>query len=537
MSPDYDHALRSVSASRRTLLRGTGAVVTATVTGAVPAFEAFAQGGATPAGGATPVTIVPGASWPTLQGDPARTGAAADAAFTGEPTLLWRFETGLSGSNASPVIVDGVVYSTAGVLDAGVVFALDLRTGDLLWSVEVDAVPFGSTPAVADGIIYIAGLNGTVYAIDLDTQETLWTASLGSSTSSSPVVVGDIIACGADDDHLHVLDRADGTERWALRVGEGTSYVLGPSPSYANDVLYYASLNADRDGALHAANAGTGEELWRFAPDNPGLGTPAIADDVAYVGSDAGGVYAIDTRSGDELWSAEVGRVVSAPAIIDDAVIVQSMQGVLLSLDRATGEVTWQASNRASWSSPVIANDLAIVGVDDLWFAMGIHGFDLETGEKRWHVRTNGTVSPPAVSGNVLVVADSGGVTAIGSADGDALSRGTNGEGTYFGEVRFSEAVDDANLPIDPAPVLPHGTAELFAAWDHVGVSGEATSDVTWWLDGEVVVERSAPWGGPSAGHAWERIVSSEGPLPVGTYEIELGLDGVPMRRATVQIS
>jgi outer membrane protein assembly factor BamB len=450
---------------------------------------------------------------------------------------LWRYDPEVSGTNASPVIIDGVVYVTVGMLGGGSLIALDLATGENLWSTPIEFEPFGSTPAVVDGVIYLAGIQGDVAAIDLETQKERWSTKLDAGTSSSPVVVDDLLYIGADDDQLYALDVADGAERWRFTVGEGASYTLGPSPAVADGAVFYANASSEAEKGLFALAAVTGDEVWHFEPEEPGLFTPAIVDDTLYVGGDGGDVYAIDVATGEERWKSTVSSAWSTPAVADDAVFVQTMAGSLACLDRETGDIRWEAATPASWCSPVIAGDTVYVGAEALWFEMGLYALDRATGEQRWYMRVDGVMAPVAISGEALVVASSdGAVCAVGGSHGDAVERGTDGEGAFLTPIVFSTEVDEWNMPIDPADTLPADTSQLIAGFDYVGLKFEAAWEAVWTLDGEPLATRTDSWAQGSSGRVTEQITANEGSLSPGRYGLELRVDGTPIRRGEVVI-
>lgn len=525
--------VRDQEFDRRALMRAGGAL--ALGAGALPlAGGAGVAGRATPE--ASPVAIRGAVDWPMLQGSPARTGRAADPGPGGEPELLWRYDPQISGTNSAPVIVDGVVYITVGRLGGGGLVAVDLLTGEELWWTEFGFEPFGTTLAIVDGVAYLAGIGGDIAALDLASRDVLWTGALGAGTSSSPLVVDGLLAIGADDDQLHVHDVADGAERWRFAAGQGADYTLGPSPAYADGLLFYANASEKADTGLFAIDAASGEQRWHMEPDTPGLYTPAVVEGVVYVGGDGGDVYALDAASGEERWKTTVGRTWSTPAVADGDVYVQTMDGVLACLDRESGDVRWHSSTPASWCSPVVAGDLVHVAADELWFEMGLYAFDRTTGAQRWYMRTSGSMAPVAVSGNVLVIhASDGTLCGVGGSNGDAVSRGTDGNGAFLTRLVFSTEVDENSVPVDPDERFDEGISRLVASFDHVGLKYEAPWEADWTLDGESIYTFSGTWDG-SSDRAWVDIAANSGALPVGQYGLELRFDGIPVRRGEVTI-
>ena len=98
--------------------------------------------------------------------------------------------------SSSPAVANGVVY--VGSLD-GNVYALDARTGGLLWSY---ATGYGveSSPAVANGVVYVGSEylgTGGVYALDASTGALLWSSAITNSVESSPAVANGIVYVGS----------------------------------------------------------------------------------------------------------------------------------------------------------------------------------------------------------------------------------------------------------------------------------------------------------------------------------------------------
>ncbi|HBY00843.1 MAG TPA: hypothetical protein DEG93_10850, partial [Gammaproteobacteria bacterium] len=96
--------------------------------------SAFAQYGA------------PDGQWPTYGGDLGHTRYSAldqiDASNFSDLEVAWRFKTDNLGPSpeyrlqATPLMVDGTIYTTAGTRRA--VVALDAQTGELLWKFGID---------------------------------------------------------------------------------------------------------------------------------------------------------------------------------------------------------------------------------------------------------------------------------------------------------------------------------------------------------------------------------------------------------------
>ncbi|MEP7272614.1 MAG: PQQ-dependent dehydrogenase, methanol/ethanol family [Acidobacteriota bacterium] len=96
--------------------------------------------------------------------------------------LAWSYKLDIDrGTEASPIIVDGVMYTTGAF---SIVYALDARNGKLLWKYDpkvarnyaaracCDAVNRGV--AVLEGRVYVGTLDGYLVALDARTGRTIW---------------------------------------------------------------------------------------------------------------------------------------------------------------------------------------------------------------------------------------------------------------------------------------------------------------------------------------------------------------------------
>jgi polyvinyl alcohol dehydrogenase (cytochrome) len=135
-------------------------------------------------------------------------------------------------------------------------------------------------------------------------------------------------------------------------------------------------------------------------------GTPTVARGVAYFGDWQGTVWAVEAKTGKDIWSTKIGSggfgfIVGAPAIDGDAVYV-STGGKLFRLDRDTGEVRWQVVTNEHElaqinASPVVVDGLVLQGVasaevaiprSEYTFRGTIGAYDAKTGSEKWRFYT-----------------------------------------------------------------------------------------------------------------------------------------------------
>jgi outer membrane protein assembly factor BamB len=75
---------------------------------------------------------------------------------------------------------------------------------------------------------------------------------------------------------------------------------------------------------LNVNNVRSLELKWSFKAGNqPFLdNTPAVVNGVVYAGSGSGNVYALNAETGAMLWGHNIGGVTTSPAVADDVVYV-----------------------------------------------------------------------------------------------------------------------------------------------------------------------------------------------------------------------
>lgn len=80
-----------------------------------------------------------------------------------------------------------------------------------------------STPAVHQGKVYFGSFNGRFYALETIAASPyvreLWNFTAGDAIWSSPAVSNGLVAFGADDETVYVLDASNGQEKWRFRIG------------------------------------------------------------------------------------------------------------------------------------------------------------------------------------------------------------------------------------------------------------------------------------------------------------------------------
>src|SRR6266511_3747273 len=157
-------------------------------------------------------------------------------------------------------------------------------------------------------------LNG-VAAGKLGTPLTLrWTYKTGGAVRSSPAVAGGRVFVGSDDERLHAVDFAKGTNLWSFKTG-------GPIESSPLVLEGKVFIGSD-DGAMRAFDAANGKPLWSFPTGDKIPGSPNFtraADGKGWsilFGSFDSRLYCLDAVTGRSNWTFETGTgIKGTPAV------------------------------------------------------------------------------------------------------------------------------------------------------------------------------------------------------------------------------
>jgi polyvinyl alcohol dehydrogenase (cytochrome) len=152
---------------------------------------------------------------------------------------------------------------------------------------------------------------------------------------AGPNLVGNIVGFGQKSGIFWALNPDNGKIAWSTPVGPGGSLggiewgtATDGKRIYVaignNDHLPYTLVPSGQQitwGSWSALDVATGKILWQTADPTPGTtdrGSVSVANGVVYAGSDAGQMYALNTATGNILWSFQSGgTVIDGPSIAD----------------------------------------------------------------------------------------------------------------------------------------------------------------------------------------------------------------------------
>lgn len=139
------------------------------------------------------------------------------------------------------------------------------------------------------------------------------------------------------------------------------------TPFIAEEMLF---VGVDA-GRFYGIDLNKRKKMWEFMTEGPVQTKAAFADGIVYFGDAKSYVYAIESKTGVQKWRAHLDtEILAAPLLVSNRVYIVDMSGRLYALDAATGVEFWHTPpndkgvgfsiRRAS--SPVFASGLIIVG-------------------------------------------------------------------------------------------------------------------------------------------------------------------------------
>jgi quinohemoprotein ethanol dehydrogenase len=244
--------------------------------------------------------------------------------------LAWHYKLDIDrGVEATPIVVDGVMYTTSAF---SIVYALDARSGTLLWKYDPKAERQAATKACCDAVNRgVAVLDGKVYVATLD-------------------------------GFLDALDAATGKLVWRVDTITDRSrpYTITGAPRIAGKNIIIGNAGAEFGvrGYVTAYDAKTGKQAWRFftVPGDPKKPYESKALEMA-----------AKTWSGDKYWEYGGGGTVWDSMAWDPELNLLYI-GV---------------GNGSPWSSYVRSP-----GGGDNLFLSSIVALKAGTGEYVWHYQT-----------------------------------------------------------------------------------------------------------------------------------------------------
>jgi quinohemoprotein ethanol dehydrogenase len=289
--------------------------------------------------------------------------------------LTWSFDLGSTrGVEATPLVIDGVMYTTSAW---SVVYALDARTGELLWEYDPEVPKAWGANACCDvvnrgvaawnGKLFLGALDGRLIALDAATGSVIWERNTIDKTkpytiTGAPRVVKGKVIIGNGGAELGVrgyvsaYDAETGEMAWRFYTVPGN-----PADGFENDTMAMAAKTWNGewwalggggtawdamayDAELDLLYIGVGNgSPWNQEIRSPGGGDNLFLSSIVAVRPDTGDyVWHYQTTPGESWDYTATQHIMLADLTIDGVdrkVLMQAPKnGFFYVIDRASGE-------------------------------------------------------------------------------------------------------------------------------------------------------------------------------------------------------
>jgi outer membrane protein assembly factor BamB len=228
--------------------------------------------------------------------------------------------------------------------------AFDKRTGQTVWVSSPQARHYDtnySTPIVAtiDGTtaLVVGGTDGSFHALKANTGEPIWRVDVSKRAILNSVLYRDgtvYLTHGEENiatTEMGMVAALDARRRGDLKDDAFKWKTLGFLPTYASPVMDAERLYTVDNGAIVAAfDLQSGKRLWERSLGTLQKGSPVLADNKLYIGTENGKLYILrPSATGVEVLDEDVlgppdspEPIIASPIVADGRVYVTSMEAM-----------------------------------------------------------------------------------------------------------------------------------------------------------------------------------------------------------------
>lgn len=306
------------------------------------------------------------------------------------------------GTPLSPIVTNNSVY----VESQDGIYAIDIATGRLLWSYNLQISPYVTHKAkfvLSGGSLFVPDVNKILYQFNA-TDGTLihkFPLHLDTSVVSFTIDNNVLYANGLYD--MCAMSLTNGSQLWYkvlnLRIGmphivKGVIYLVTTSD------VSWPTPESDSYSYINAFDAHTGDALWQSAKI-PAVATDiALSNNVIYAGATDGSVQAYDVQDGHLVW----GKIVDNMSFSDTAPVVDA--GVLyldakdptqynsplgvIAVDASSGLIRWQypaSFQEMERAGHIFGPPLVVLGIVYVIDTNTSELYAISDGVVLWHAR------------------------------------------------------------------------------------------------------------------------------------------------------
>jgi len=164
---------------------------------------------------------------------------------------------------------------------------------------------------------------------------------------------------------------------WMFACGKSS---LNPTPAF-NKYLF----TGNDEGILYAVDPQKGKSLWSFNAESAILQPPLVNENVAFLCSKNGDVFALNADNGDLIWKQGFSQKFQATPVIAGELLIVLSREYLMGLDKEVGIDLWRTEVKITGTPKIQLLDGKLFFSDD----MSVYSFDAKNGALLWKYETN----------------------------------------------------------------------------------------------------------------------------------------------------
>jgi len=242
----------------------------------------------------------------------------------------------------------------------GVVKAINSLNGKKIWiqdlSISTGIMYKNNSALLSGGItasnkkLYIGSERAKVYALNIKDGNILWKSNVAGEVLSTPVIVSSYGLCLVHTSNgiLQALNTYDGKIKWIVNLDIKNITIRGESTP---TIIFGTTIIGGDNGIISSILLKNGQIIWQQHISYPsGIteitrindihSTPVIVNGIVYAIAYNGNIAAMDLRSGQIMWSQEIGSITNL-LVKENSLYIIDQNDFLIAINTYDGMPLW----------------------------------------------------------------------------------------------------------------------------------------------------------------------------------------------------
>lgn len=236
----------------------------------------------------------------------------------------------------------------------GSIFSYDFDSEDINWTIKAtdsNTEMCANKVTIHDGVIYVPFINGEIFAIDNVTGEAFWKSRLGNITDQivlkdqTPIINGGKLYITAQNQdqssNIYALNIKDGSLSWSYKLDTPNNDI--PVLFFDNKIFTQSASN------VYSFDANTGKVLSQKSFEEPMHGKPVTDGENVFIANEKNLLFALSPDKLDILWQFKLDENqhnIKERIFCKDKKVYLAAQGSTVSsvyaVDSKTGAQLWK---------------------------------------------------------------------------------------------------------------------------------------------------------------------------------------------------